>query len=218
MHPILTPGIPPLRQALYTLAMAAPDAQVLDDVVRQYPQFADALTDFAVELALDSLQESTSHATATDVDTSSVTPAVSRAVSRFHNRVYTLRQAAATSATQRALPSTSVANPFAGLSREDFRAVASRLGATTVFVAKLRDRQITPETLPDRFKQLVSHEVNVPVDVISAHFEAPGDPAGARGQFYKAPEKPQHDQRQSFADAVKSSGLTAAQQRHLLSL
>lgn len=220
MHPILTPAIPPIREALYTLAMAAtpPDAQVLDEVVRQYPQFADALTDFAVELALDFLKEAASDATVADVDTGAVSPAVSRAVSRFHNRVYALRQAAATTVTHRALASTSAVNPFAHLSREDFRAVARAIGATTVFVAKLRDRQIDPDTMPYRFKRLVSHEVNVPVDVLSAHLGATGDPAGTRGQFYKAPEKPTHNQRQSFADAVKNSGLTAEQQRRLLSL
>ena len=47
------------REALYALAMAGnmPDAGVLDEIVRQYPQFSRELTEFAVELALDSLVE-----------------------------------------------------------------------------------------------------------------------------------------------------------------
>ena len=57
------------------------------------------------------------------------------------------------------LPSEPVHNPFAGLSREEFRAVASRIGANPVFVAKLRDRQIDAETMTDGFKRLVSNEV-----------------------------------------------------------
>ena len=220
MDPILTPGTPPLREALYALAMAAstPDAQVLDEVVRQYPQFADALTDFAVELALDSLGDAASEAAEAAVDPSDVSPVVSRATSRFHNRVYALRRTAPTPPTERALPSEPVDNPFAGLSREDFRAVASRIGATTVFVAKLRDRQIDPETMTDGFKRLVSDEVGVPVDLLSVHFAATAGSAGESAQFYKADDKPKHDQRQSFADAVRSSGLTAEQQRRLLSL
>ena len=74
MNPILTPGTPSLREALYALAMAAstPDAQVLDEIVRQYPQFADELTDFAVELALDSLSETASEAEEAAVDPGNV--------------------------------------------------------------------------------------------------------------------------------------------------
>ena len=68
------------REALYALAMAEnmPDAGVLDDIVRQYPQFSRELTEFAVELALDSLVESgTAEAAA---DPTKVSPAVSRAM------------------------------------------------------------------------------------------------------------------------------------------
>ena len=220
MSPILTPGTPPLREALYALAMAAstPDAQVLDEIVRQYPQFADELTDFAVELALDSLGEAVSEAEDATADPSNVSPLVSRAMSRFHNRVYALRRAADTAPTGRALPSEPVYNPFAGLSREEFRAVAGRIGANTVFVAKLRDRQIDPETMTDGFKRLVANEVKVPVGLLFAHLAATRGSTGESAQFYKADDKPKHDQQQSFADAVRSSGLTAEEQRRLLSL
>lgn len=220
MSSILTPGTPLLREALYALAVAArtPDAQVLDEIVRQYPQFADELTDFAVELALDSLPEAASEAEEAAVDPSNVSPVVSRAMSRFHNRVYALRRAADKAPTGRALPSESVHNPFAGLSREEFRAVASRIGANTVFVAKLRDRQIDPETMTDGFKRLVANEVKVPVGLLSAHLEATRGATAESAQFYKADDKPKHDQQQSLADAVRSSGLTVEEQRRLLSL
>ena len=220
MNPILTPGTPPLRDALYALAMAAstPDAQVLDEIVRQYPQFADELTDFAVELAIDSLPEAASEATEATANPSKVSPAVSRAMSRFHNRVFALRRAADTAPTGRALPSEPDHNPFAGLSRKEFREIASRIGANTVFVAKLRDRQIDPETMTDGFKRLVADEVKVPVDLLSTHLAATPGAAGESAQFYKADDKPKHDQQQSFADAVKSSGLTVEEQRRLLSL
>lgn len=220
MNPILTPGTPPLRDALYALAMAAstPDAEVLDEIVRQYPQFADELTDFAVELAIDSLPEVANEAAEETADPSNVSPAVSRAMSRFHNRVYALRRAADTAPTGRALPSEPDHNPFAGLSRREFRAVASRIGANTVFVAKLRDRQIDPKTMTDGFKRLVANEVKVPVGLLSAHLAATPGSAGESGQFYKADDKPKHDRQQSFADAVRSSGLTVKEQRRLLSL
>ena len=219
MTPILTPGTPPLREALYALAMAArtPDADVLDEIVRQYPQFADELTDLAVDLALDSLGEAASEP-APAVDPSDVSPVVSRAMSRFHNRVYALRREADTAPTERALPSEPVRNPFAGLSREEFRTIARQVGANTVFVAKLRDRQIDPETMTDGFKRVVASEMKVPVDLLSAHLATTGGSLGEGAQFYKADDKPMHDQQQSFADAVRSSGLTAEEQRRLLSL
>ena len=220
MKPTLTRSTPPLREALYALAMAGsmPDAQVLDDIARQYPQFADELTEFAVELAVDSLREAAAEAAEAAVDPSNVSPAVSRAMSRFHNRLYAVRRAAETTPTELALPSEPVDNPFAELSRPEFRAFAGRIGANTVLVAKLRDRQIDPETMTDGFKQLVSNELKVPVYLLSAHFAATGVAAGASRQFYKAADKPNHDQRQSFADAVRSSGLTDEEQQHLLSL
>ena len=58
MTPILTAGAPPLREAFYALSMAQriPDAELLDDVVRRYPIYANELTEFAIELALDALR------------------------------------------------------------------------------------------------------------------------------------------------------------------
>ena len=216
----LTPGTPPLREALYALAMArrTPNAQVLDEIVRQYPQFADELTDFAVELVLEPLREAAAEVGVEAADPSNVSPAVSRAISRFHNRLYTVRRAAETKPTERALASEPVVNPFEALSREEFRAFADRIGANTVLVHKLRDRQIEPETIPDGFMRRVSDELKIPVERLAAHFAVTGVSEGASRQFYKADDKPKHDQRQSFSDAVRNAGLTDEEQRHLLSL
>lgn len=221
MTPNPKPSAPTLREALYalSLAKAIPDARSLDDVVRQYPQFAEDLTDFAIELALDALRvETTTDAAETVVDPSNVSPVVSRAMSRFHNRLHAVRQAADFEPTGLAPPSDPVENPFTKLSRQEFRDFAERIGANTVFVAKLRDRQIEPETMTDSFKQFVADELKAPLDVLVTHFEAAGNSVAANRQFYKSDDKPNHDKRQSFAEAVKSSGLTVEQQRRLMSL
>ena len=44
-----------LRDAMYamSLAKAVPDAELLDEFARRYPQHADALTEFAIELAIE---------------------------------------------------------------------------------------------------------------------------------------------------------------------
>lgn len=219
MTPALTPSALPLREALYALSLAkrVPDAELLDEMVRRYPQFADELTDFAIELALDALRGAAApDAAEAAVDPGRVSPAVSRAISRFHNRLHSVRRSA-TTAMEWALTPASIVNPFAGLSRDEFRAFAWRIGANTVLVAKLRDRQIKPETIPDGFRRLVATELPAPLDVVIAHFAAAGGVAQAR-QFFKTDGKPSHTQRQSFEEAVRSSGLSEEQQQHLLSL
>lgn len=206
------------REALYALAMAEnmPDAGVLDDIVRQYPQFSRELTEFAVELALDSLVEGGTDEPA--ADPTKVSPAVSRAMSAFHNRLYTLRQADEATVAEPTPPSDFVENPFSDLDRGEFRAVANGIGANTVLVTKLRDRQIDPTTISVGFKRHLSRELEVPVDVLTAHLEASPTGTSESLQFYKADQRPRQGERQSFADAVRGSGLTDEQQRHLLSL
>lgn len=219
MTSITNPGAPSLREALYALSNAkrVPDAELLDKLVQQYPQFANELTEFAVELALDALRdEAAANVTKEAIDPSQVSPAVSRAMSRFHNRLHAVRQAAASS-RERASISESGTNPFSALEREEFRAFARRIGANTVFVTKLRDRQIEPETIPVQFQRLVADELSAPLEVVIAHFATTGGSIAAR-QFYKADDKPIHGKRQTFEEAVKSSGLTPEQQQRLLSL
>ena len=209
---------PPLREALYALSMAKriPDVRLLDEVVREYPQFSEELTDFAVELVLDALRDPAAEATEAVVDPNSVSSAVSRAISRFHNRLYAVRLADERSTTERGETSDSVDNPFQELNRHELRALGTRMGVNSVFIIKLRDRQINPESIPDRFKHWVSDQLKITFDQLSAHLRGP--PLIARGQFYKADAKPKYDQRQSFADAVKNSDLTDEAQRRLLSL
>ena len=218
MNPIQLSGTPPLREALYALAMSGSlvDAQAFDVIVRQYPEYAEELTDFAVELFLDSIEKAVSEVTEATVDHQEVSPVVSRAISTFHNHLYTLRQADQATHDELALPSTPTDNPFSELSRSQFRELAGRIGVNTVFVAKLRDRQIEPNTIPESFTQLVAEEMKIPVAQLSAHFAATGRTMASNRQFYKSGDKPKNDQRQSFAAAVKSSGLSEDAQQHLL--
>lgn len=209
------------REAFYELSMAKhiPDAALLDDVVHRYPQFAEELTDFAIKLALDALQgEATADAAEAAVDPGNVSPAVSRAMSRFHNRLHAVRREAEIVQPERALPSEPVINPFEGIGRQEYRDFVKRIGVNSVLVNKLRDRQIQTETIPEGFKRRVAEELDVPFTTIDAHFAASGGPASASPQFFKADDKPSHDRRQSFEDAVRNSGLTDEQQQYLLSL
>lgn len=222
MTPTLTSSAAPLREAFYALSLArrVPDAELLDDVVRRFPQYGDELTNFAVELAIDALRSDFAvDAAEAAIDPDHVSPAVSRAMSRFHNRLHAAGQTVAPSAKiDRSPESAAAQNPFASLSRSEFRAFVGRIDASTVFVAKLRDRQIEPETMSDGFRRLVADELRAPVEVVVAHFAASHAAASLGRQFYKADEKPNGDRKQTFAEAVRNSGLTEAQQQRLLGL
>ena len=212
----MSPGA--LREALYVLSTEkdVPDADLLDDVVRRYPEFGDELTAFAIAIAVDALHgEGVVEDEEQVVDPSIVSPAVSRAMSHFQNRLHAVRadEAAATS-TRAAVADTP--NPFADLTRGEFSALASGLNANTFFVVKLRDRQIEVSTMTPGFQGRVADELNVPVDVVVAHFAA-RQVAPVR-QFFNSEGKPATGARQSFKEAVRSSGLSEVQQKRLLEL
>jgi len=204
-----------LRDVLYAFSLAKPipDARLLDEFVRRYPEHAAEITDFAVELAIDAARGGDAGVLEAEPN---VSPAVSRAMSRFQNRLFALRQDEVSGSTTSATASSSVENPFAALDRTAFRGLANRLDVSSLFVAKLRDRQIDPNTMTTGFRKRVANELSVPFDVIVAHFAVRSE-AQPR-QFYKAEQKPAAVPRQSFEEAVRTSGLTAEQQNHLMSM
>ena len=207
-----------LREAFYMLSTTQdiPDAKLLDDLVRQYPQFGGELTEFAIAIAVDALRgDGVVEAAEAAADASVVSPAVSRAMSHFQNRLHAMT----TGAAQPKDMSPNVPNapnPFIGLPRTEFRAFAGRLNANAVFVGKLRDRQIDPATMTSGFRKRVADELKAPLEVVVAHFAA--QQSAPAGQFFKADGKPSTGAQQSFEDAVKSSGLSEDQQRVLLGL
>ena len=202
-----------LSEVLYALALAmpVPDAKTLDEFVRRYPQHADALTEFAVDLALEAGVEG-DEADEAPVSSDEVSPAVSRAISHFQQVSYELEKGSGAGAAE------AVANPLATLSQDEFRAFASTLGANTTFLIKLRDRLIEPDTITSRigFCRVVADGLDISVDQMIAHVRAPAM-VHARS-LYKADQKPAASVRETFEDAVRNSGLTPEQQRRLLEL
>ena len=204
-----------LEDALYAFAITkpVPDAALLDEFIRLYPEHAAALTDFAIELAVDAARGEGD--TVFETISPAVSPTVSRAMSRFQNHLFAVQKAE--EATMRSQASSlPVTNPFASLDRDGFRDVANRLHANTVFVQKLRDRQIDPNTMTDGFKQQVAADLKAPLGIVIAHLAA--HPQVQAGQYYKADQKPDVGVQQTFEEAVRGSGLTEDQQRYLLSL
>jgi hypothetical protein len=205
----------PLDDVLHAFAMAkaVPDPGTLEEFTRKYPAYAEELTEFAVDLLLDSTIEDEDEADETDVG-ESVSPAVSRAISYFQNALYELEKKSA--APLQSVPQTK--NPFADMDRARFRSVARGLCANNTFMIKLRDRIIEPDTVTARigFCDKVAKETGEPMNLLIAHFKGP--PVLARGQHFKSDEKPALSGRESFEEAVRNSGLTPEQQSYLLGL
>ena len=197
---------------LYALALAmpVPDPKTLDDFVRRYPQHAEALTEFAVQLALDA--GSVGDEEVDEATGGAVSPAVSRAISHFQNVSFEFEKKGGADA-----PAAST-NPFSSLSTEAFRAYAATIGANSIFVMKLRDGRIEPESIYARpgFCRVAADGLDMPVESLMAHVRS--GPTVSAQQLHKSDEKPIAPSRETFEEAVRSSGLTPEQQRHLLEL
>jgi hypothetical protein len=202
----------PLRNVLYefTLAKPAPDAALVDEFVRSYPEYASELTEYAIKLALDAIA---AHNEPRDMPVAITTSSVSRAMSRFYNRLSAVRKEMDAEAAEAALV---VENPFATLTRSEMRALAERLHANTVFIMKLRDRLITGATMTEGFLRRLADELGVLLEHIVAHFAAPAYIQSSA--HFKADTKPEAGEKQTFEEAVRSCGLTPEQQNSLLNL
>lgn len=205
-----------LQNVLYAFSMedGAPDAALLDEFVRNYPEYAGELTDFAVEMVMEAAFDH--QALASKGDISQISPAVSRAMSRFENRLFETRRNQLPAARDASPRATNVQNPFEVLDRTAFRALVNGLHANNLFVSRLRDREIDVNTMTEGFKRRVADELNSPLDLVAAHFSA--EARIESRQFYKAEEKPHVSRKTSFEEAVKNSGLTEEQQGYLLGL
>lgn len=204
-----------LSDAIYALsvAKAVPDAELLDRFVQRYPEHAEALTDFAIGLAIDALHHDVDDDATIDID--AVNPVVPRVMSQFENRLFELAHKKAEQRDLAAPALTPVKNPFAALNRAQFRELAEGLRINIVLLTKLRDRQLESDTIPDRFTQDIAKQMNEEPVVIAAHFRSlPA--ASPMQQHFKADRKPEITAQQSFKEAVRTSGLTEEQQRRLL--
>ena len=217
----VTRSFAPLRDVLYALSIAqtTPNAELVDEYVRRYPEYAEALVNWASELAVDALRDKEACAEENLApDGKALSPAVLRAVSQFQNALFKSKhRTGGPEVISSCLRSTTMTNPFASLDREHYRALARAINANTVFVAKLRDRQIDPRTMTEGFHRRVAEELSVPPNVVVAYLSSDRASQWPR-QFYKSDQKPKVCAQETFEAAVNSSGLTSEQRTYLLSL
>ncbi len=202
-----------LDEALYSFAMEERKLtpELLDEYVKQFPNYAAALTDLAVGLLSEEIgPEAPAHPEAASQKNPLEVPAVARAMSRFQYQFKAVRLKASL-----AKPQQPVANPFSSLSKEQVSVSTKELGINIPFFIKLRDRLIEVATIPDLFIDLVSKSLNVDTGILRAHFSEPPRLAAAS---YKATDKPAAVSQQSYREAVMNSEMSADQQQALLAL
>lgn len=194
----------------FAVAQDRPDAELLSDFVRRFPQFAKELTDFSVAFALE-----TCRGVPEDPESQPLSPednaAISRAMSRFQNCIYELAQE-----PQGEMVSREPGNPFAGFDVAAVDSFARRIHANRAFVIKLRDSRIDPDTMTPGFQRKMAEELRAPLDLVSAHFARP---LQIRPTLrFKSVGKPTVATKQDFKVAVRNCGLSEDQQRWLLAL
>ncbi|MCP3961767.1 MAG: hypothetical protein GY719_28325 [bacterium] len=168
-----------------------PDEVALEDFVGRYPQFAAELTDFAVEWVLQETLEEEEPADAADAS------AVPEAMAHFRE---TLRE---TLAERQA----STADPFADRSPAELARIAGALSIDKTILAKLRDRKIVAETVPDTLLEGLCGELAIQPQVMAAHLAAPARLHA--GVSFKAAAPPRSGPKETFAEAVRRSTLAA---------
>ncbi|UXX85296.1 hypothetical protein [Roseovarius pelagicus] len=220
MTPSTTQSEQFLQDAIFDLMEAnrLPDAQLVENIVSEYPDFAAEITDFAVELAIDMLINSDRNEEAVVVQ-DEVSPLVSRALSNFENELF-LRDSSskADDVTSRVAPEVKSLDPFAAMDRKSFGQFARSIHANKVFALKLRDRQIRPDTIPLRYLEITSECLKIRLDQLLTYLNVSGHRPAMGTQFFKADDRPNHELQQSFDEAVESSGLTGDQIQYLMSL
>jgi hypothetical protein len=99
----------------------------------------------------------------------------------------------------------------AGMSVADF---AKGCGLDLALMAKLNNRQISPETIPSR---LVSHIARLVGRTVDGVMEYLGGPPQLLSEVsFMSKKKPRRFERQSFADAVRASSLSKAEKARWL--
>jgi hypothetical protein len=205
----------------FALGYEHPDARLLDEFVRCYPEHADALTTLAIELALEQLEPEEPAVTEPAPLAATSAAMVERAMSRFQNRLFEVRRAAeeatapSASARGRAEAASSARDIFAARTPDEIKIIIVKVDASPLFFMRLRDRGIDADTIPPGFIRCLSEAMNEPEEAVRAHLAGPAQ-VQSRTRF-KSEGTPTAGRKITFQEAVRSSSdLTPEQQARLL--
>ena len=215
MSTVLKQSPMPLRDVLYEFALAqdTPDAELLDEFARRYPQYAPEITNFAIEVFCTPQDDDTVEC---PISVAKVSPAVSRAMSKYQSTLHSMAAKLTKANVEEVVKEVAIESPFTSLDQKSFRALAKSVSANSMFLCKIRDRQIIPSTIRPGFLKLLGEKLSTSLDALNMYVNAKPEIAGA--QLYKSDVKPSVGSQQSYEAAVEGSGLSLEQQKFLLSI
>lgn len=196
-----------LQDALHELVSSGekPDAEALEALVARHPRHASDLTDFAVEWAL---QELLPEPTPKDDSPSAVPAAMERFKAKLAE-VEAPKTSNPSEANEVPLALEPASDPFADRTPGELKQVATTLGLDKTLMAKLRDRKVVAETIPDELNFDLAQQLEVPPAAIIAHLSQPA--VVYAGASFKAANKPEVGPKETFADAVRRSFMKPAE-------
>jgi hypothetical protein len=165
-----------------------PGRSTLERYLRLYPEYARELIDLSRELSREACDDA---APLSGADQALIDTAWS----------------------QHAAASPAVADPFAALTVDDWRAVARGLDVPRQVVTALRERRVSLVSIPRRFLQRFAEAARSSVAQLEASW-GPGQLAGARS--YKADSKPTAGEQVSFEQVLIDAGVPAEKRAQLL--
>jgi hypothetical protein len=209
------------NDVLYRFAMSYqhPNADQLDEYVRRYPAHADALTSLAIELALERANAASEGADAETYRPNSETDAMlSRAMSHFQNRLYEMQTSQKGARPVPEVQSTAAVSRdlFAQRTPAQMKTLREKLDVSPLFLKRVRDREISPNTIPVGFIRRLATELTELENEVT-HFLAGRTQIAANARF-KSDVTPTVGRQITFEEAVRSSGMTHEQQTRLLAL
>lgn len=172
------------------------DRKTLEHYLAEYPEHASALLECSLELML-TMPEADD-----DIDTPH-TDAVDVAWQQFQ-------------ITTDKKHFSSHSNIFTGMDTVAYRSLVKRLNISSLLLSRLRDRAIDISTIPQSFLRKVALAMGTTVDSVTKYLSGP--PSMMSAQSFRSSVKPSVEGKISFAVAIKTSQLTAAQQAALMTL
>jgi hypothetical protein len=193
-------------------AGGGPKPAVLDAYCRKYPEYAQDLTDYAVQWLIGDALAAVEPSGATAHAHKASSSLVSRAISRFHDR---LRAAAPSGTAEAGRAGEEIRNPFKELTVARKREIRDELRIDMPLLAKLQNRLIEAESVPRRFLERLAKAVQATVDEVLGYLRLPA--MVNAGADFKADGKPSVGaQKERFEEAVRHSTLDEKQKQALL--
>jgi hypothetical protein len=185
----------------------SPTIEALGIWMDRYPQFRHELVEFAAAWAEQTILPKSAELTAEE-EKRIVDRTMSHALNVSFNRD---GQSNPRQAGEKTITSLTSEAKNAGMGVADF---AKGCGLDLALIAKLNNRQISPETIPSR---LVSHIARLVGSTMDSVMEYLGDSPQLLSEVsFMSKKKPQSFERQSFADAIRASSLSKAEKARWL--